>query len=128
MRQLSLKPSSPHRLPNHLGEGEKARKSLEKLAQVCQSWQRLATLGWQGGPRKSWQVKICTQFPSICFPGVKLIKWCAFSLNDSFTDQSLTSSLNLCLHRQPKKLLWLLEKAFRRHVTLQCNCPSWMHL
>ena len=34
----------PLRLPNHLEEGEKARKSLEKLAQVCKSWQRLAKL------------------------------------------------------------------------------------
>ena len=29
----------PLRLPNHLEEGEKARKSLEKLAQVCNFWQ-----------------------------------------------------------------------------------------
>ena len=65
----------------------KAWKSLEKLAQVCKSWQRLA------GPRKSWQVKICTEIPSISFPGVKLIKWSAFSLSDSFDDQGLTSSL-----------------------------------
>ena len=38
-------------------------------------------------------MKICTEVPSISFHGVKLIKWSAFSLSDSFDDQGLTSSL-----------------------------------